>query len=475
LAAEWTPLTGGRLKAFAPPRNVQHAVAAGCELARVFLINFDTFTLCRRFLRGNKRQQLFHNLSWLFVDRIIRMVVGFFVLAWLARYLGPAQFGSLSYATAFVLLFSPIASLGLDGIVVRNIVRDPSRKDQILGTTFLMKGLSSLLTVGFIMVTAFVIRPEDAVIHSLVAIAAMGTFFVAFDTIDLWFQSQVQSRYVVFAKSTAFLIVTLAKVLLILLNAPLIAFVWVGLAETAMASVLLVAIYSKLGHSLRSWNSNVRTAWVLLRDSWPLMLSGILGLVYLRIDQIMLGAIMGDKEVGIYSVAVRLSEVWFFLPTAILSSVLPAIVEARDMGDNFFYERLQKLYNLLAFLGYAVALPMTLASKWLVVHLFGPDYGKASLMVIVLVWSTLFINLGVARSSFLTSMNWTGVSLFQNIAGCAMNVALNLLLIPKYAGVGAAVASLVSYWFAAHGSCFLYRPMFRTGRMLSRALLWPAI
>ena len=429
----------------------------------------------KKLLKNSLRKKLFRNLSWLLVDRIVRMIVGFFVLAWLARYLGPAQFGSLNYATAFVMLFSPIASLGLDNIVIRNIVRDPFRKEEILGTAFVMKGLGSLLSIGSIIVAVFVIRPQDTVSHYLVAITAMGTFFSAFDTISLWFQSQIQSRYVVLARSTAFLTATLLKVALIALNASLIAFAWTGFAETVLGSIFLVISYKRLGNSFKSWRSSVGTGWALVRDSFPLMVAGILGLVYLRVDQIMLGTIMGDSEVGVYSVAVRLSEVWFFLPTAIISSALPAVVEAKASGETFFYERLQRLYNMMAVLGYAVAVPMTLASRWLIVHLFGPAYERASVMMILLVWSTLFVNLGVARSSFLTSMNWTGVSLFQNLVGCIVNVGLNFLLIPRYAGVGAALASLISYWFAAHGSCFLYKPMFRTGRMLSRALVWPSV
>jgi O-antigen/teichoic acid export membrane protein len=81
----------------------------------------------------------FANTSWLFGEKILRMIVGLFVGIWVARYLGPEQFGLLSYAQSFVGLFTAIATLGLDGIVVRELVKDPSRRDELIGTAFWLK------------------------------------------------------------------------------------------------------------------------------------------------------------------------------------------------------------------------------------------------------------------------------------------------------------------------------------------------
>jgi O-antigen/teichoic acid export membrane protein len=205
------------------------------------------------------------------------------------------------------------------------------------------------------------------------------------------------------------------------------------------------------------------------------MLSGIASMIYLRIDQVMLGQMIGSEEVGIYSVAVQLTEVWYFVPMLVFSSVFPAIVEAEKTNESLFYQRLQKLYNWMALSAYIIAIPICLLSKVLVHTLFGLAYDRSADMLSVLIWSILFTNLGIARTTFLTAMNWTRVHFFTVALGCLVNIFLNLLLIPAYKGMGAVIASCVAYWFAAHGACFLYKPMFKTGNMISRAIIFPKI
>jgi len=220
------------------------------------------------------------------------------------------------------------------------------------------------------------------------------------------------------------------------MKAPLIAFAWAGLAEIAIGAAGAVIVYWLNGKHLRAWRANLEAAVSLLKDSWPLVFSSIVTMIYMRIDQIMLGQMVGDKEVGVYSVAVRLAEVWYFIPMAIYSSVLPAVVEAKSVSDELFYSHLQQLYNLMALIGYAVAIPMTLLAGWIVKILFGAAYAEAGPMLALLIWAGMFVNLGVARSAFLTTMNWTRIHLVTVFLGCIINVALNFLLIHLMAAWG---------------------------------------
>jgi len=418
-------------------------------------------------------QNVMSNMGWLLADKILRMGVGLIVGIWLAKYLGPEQFGLWSYAIAFVSLFSAVAALGLDGIVVRDLVRDPSGKDEILGTAFILKLMGGALTLFLATASISMIRPHGEIARWLVLIAAAGMIFNAFDTIDFWFQSQVQSKYSIYAKNSAFLVLSVVKVYLILAKAPLIAFACVGLAEIVTGSAGMLVTYRISGQHIRCWQANVPRAIGMLKDSWPLILSGVAIMIYMRIDQVMIGEMVGDKEVGIYSVAVQLVEAWYFLPGIVVSSVFPSIVEAKAMSDAVFYERLQKLYNFLALMAYVVAIPVTFLAGWIVKILFGVPYAKAGPMLAVLIWSILFTSLGMARSTFLTTMNWTRIHFVTVGCGCVINIALNFILIPEYGGMGAVIASCIAYWFAAHGSCFLYKPLNKTGSMLTKAILYP--
>lgn len=420
-------------------------------------------------------QNVMSNTGWLLADKIIRMGVGLFVGVWVARYLGPEQFGLFSFAGAFVALFSAISTLGLDGIVVRNIVRDSSTKNETLGSAFILKFIGGVATFLFVLAGISMIRPGDSLAFWLTGIISAGMIFQAFDAIDFWFQSQIQSKYSVYAKNFAFLITSIVKILLILSNSSLIAFAWAGLAEVIMGSFGLVFAYEKRGQSLKHWRIRSAQAVSLLKDSWPLMMSGIAVMIYMRIDQIMLDLLVGDQEVGIYSAAVRLAEVWYFIPMIVASSVFPSIVEAKKMSEELFFDRLQKLYNGMALISYLIVLPITILAGWIIVLLFGQPYSKAGLMLAILIWSLVFVSLGVARSTFLTTMNWTKVHLITVSAGCVVNVGLNYLLIPRWGGTGAAFASCVAYWLAAHGTCFFYRPLLKTGHMMTKAMLYPKV
>lgn len=413
------------------------------------------------------------NIGWLSLDKLLHALVGLLVGVWITRYLGPEQFGLLSYTQAFVALFSVLATLGMDVIVVRNIVRNPDMAGETLGTAFIMRLAAGLLTFCLTMLVIYIMYPHDLLIKLLVGIIAAGSVFQAFDTIDLWFQARVCSKYTVYAKNAAFLAVSLLKVVLIIKEASLVAFALAGLAEVVIGSVGMVIVYRASGQSLANWRGSLARGKDLFRDSWPLIFSSLVIMIYMRIDQIMLREMLGDNSVGVYSAAVRLAEVWYFIPMAVVPSVFPSIVEARKVSDELFHQRLQKLYRLMALLGYGVAIPGTILANWVVGFLYGSDFSESGPILAILLWAGLFTNLGVARTSYLTTLNWPKVHFMTTSAGCVINIVANLILIPRYGGAGAAVATLLSYWFAAHGSCFFYSPLFKTGNMLTKALIMP--
>lgn len=420
-----------------------------------------------------KRQGTFKiasNIGWLFADRILRMGVGLIIGVWTARYLGPEQFGQLNYAIAWVSIFSAIAGLGLDSIAVRDLVREPYNQNVILGSTFWLKLIGGVFTWLLIVAASFLLPSKDMFTNWLVWILSAGMIFQSFDTIELWFQSQVKSNYIVLGRSPTFILINLVKVLLIRHQAPLISFAWVGLVEVILGAVGLLISYKISNNNIFQWKTYCQRARQLLNDSYPLIFSGLLIMIYMRVDQIMISMMKGDRELGLYSAAVRIAEVWYFLPTAIASSTLPSIVEAQQISENLFYQRLQKLYGVMAALGYAIAIPISLLAQWLVYTLYGNAFIDSGKMLAILVWSGIFVNLGIARSSFLTTMNWTKFHLFTVFLGAIANVILNLLLIPSMGGIGASIATLVAYWIATHISCFIRKPLFKSGIMITKSL-----
>lgn len=394
---------------------------------------------------GSELRLILANTAWLFADRILRMGANLFVGVWVARYLGVEQYGLFNYAVAFVSLFGSIASLGLDGIVIRQLVRDPAGKTEVLGTTFWLKLFGSISSVLLAVICALLLRQDDPVTIWLIVILASATIFRAFDTIDFWFQSQVRSKYTVIAKNTAFIIVTLIKVILITAEAPLLAFGGVVFAELSLAAAGLVIMYRlKDGESLRLWRWSLSTAKSLLKESWFLILSGLTIIIYMRMDQIMLGQIAGDGAVGIYSAAAKISEIWYFIPTAISSSVAPKLYAFKEESETIYYRRLKQLIQLLVTLAVVIALPMTFLSGTIMTLLFGQGYAAAGSVLAIHIWASVFVFMGIATSPWFVAEGLTHLSLRRTLAGAIINIGLNFLLIPQYGGVGAAIATVIS-------------------------------
>jgi PST family polysaccharide transporter len=407
--------------------------------------------IMRRRLEGQYNLQgIIRNIGWLFVDKILRMGVGFFVGVWVIRYLGPERYGELNFALAFVALFSVLATLGLDGIVVRDIVHDPSCRDETLASAFVLKLIGGAVTLLLAVAIITVIRREESIYWWLVGIAATATIFQALDVIDYWYQAEVRSIFTVYARNAAFLIVAFMKIILIIINAPLVAFAWAGLSEIALASLGLLLICRLQGQSLKPHMATISHAKRLLRQSWPLVVSSVFVVILMRTDQVMLGQMRGDKDVGIFSAALALSEIWYFVPMAITSSVFPAMVNAWKTDEKIFYRRLRQLYLLMVWLSLAVAIPLTLFSGRIVAVLYGSEYQATATVLSIHCWAGIFLFLGVVSNMWYLLENLNHYTLYRCIVGATVNVGLNLVLIPEYGARGAAVSTLIAQFAASY-------------------------
>ncbi len=388
------------------------------------------------------------NTGWLFGDKVLRMGIGLLVGVWIARYLGPEQFGLLNYAVAVVALFGAVASVGLNGIVVRDLLNQPEAANNTLGSSFVLQILGGFVAFGLSVIAIYFLRPDDSLARLIVALLGFALVFKASDVVRYWFESQVQSRYVVWVENGVFLVLVAFKIALVLSAAPLMAFVWVTFAETLLVAVGLLVIYSRRSGRLAAWCTSASRIKRLLADSWPLILSGLAVMIYMRIDQIMLGQMLGDQAVGVYSAAVRISEVWYFVPTAIISSVLPAIIAARKVDPGIYLARLQKLYDILFLVAISVAVPMSFLSGPAVALLFGDAFAGAGSILSIHIWSGVFVFLGMASSQWLILEGHQKAILQRTLLGAVVNIFANLIFIPSYGADGAAYATVLSYCIA---------------------------
>lgn len=412
------------------------------------------------------------NTSWLFTEKILRIVSSLFVGVWVARYLGPERFGLFNYSQSFVGLFAAIATFGLDGIVIRELVKDESKKDILLGTAFVLKLIGAFLVIS--LVTLFTLfNSSDDNTNLLIFVISSALIFQSLTVIDFYFQSKVRSKYVVFTNIIGLIISSLIKVVLILNKAPLIFFAFVIVIDSVFLSIGLSFFYHKKKMSFRNWGFRKEIAFKLLKNSWPIVLSGIAVSFYMRIDQVMIREMVGNEQLGQYAAAVRLSEMWYFIPTIIVASLFPAIINAKKQSSELYDIRIQRLYSFLIIMSVVFALPMTLFSNKIVVLLYGKMYSNAGEVLMVHIWAGLFVSLGVAGGQWLLTENLQIFSSINTAIGAIINILLNFILLKTIGIKGAAWATLIAYFFAAYLSLSFYKKTRKGFYNMSKSLFVP--
>lgn len=392
-------------------------------------------------------KKYFRNTSWLFFEKIIKISVGLFVTIWIARYLGPEYFGLLTYAESFVGLLAVVAKLGVDQIVIRELVKNPKNKDSIIGTAFILK----LIGATFLIVLVVYVHKyfSDSVFENLlIFLIALAQLFTAFHVVDFYFQSQVKSKFTVVVRTFGLVVGSSIKIFLIVNEYELIWFALAALFQSLVTSLGFIFIYRVKVDKLSNLTFKLGMARELLSNSWPLILSGIALAVYMKIDQIMIGNMLSNEAVGQYAVAARVSEVWFFLPMIICSSLFPAIINSKKLGAKRYSQRLQSLYDLVVWIAILIALPMTFASDLIINTLYGSEYNESADVLKIHIWSGVFAFVGVAFSKYLISENLQLKNFFRTLVGAVSNIVLNLILIPIHGIEGAAIATLLAHVFA---------------------------
>lgn len=402
------------------------------------------------------------------------MSISFAVAVIVARYLGPEKFGIWSFALSLVGLFAIAGHLGLSGLAVRELVKDEGAVAETLGTVFILKLSGMLFGLALLCAYTFQYEAWGSLEFWILLIVGSSLIMGPFGVIHFWFESQVQARYSTLVSLAAFSLVSLYKVGLVFAGASVLFIASSTAVESVCTAIFLVYSYSKTtGQTPLNWTFSSSRAQVLLRQGGLIFLGSIFAMIYLKIDQVMLRWIVGVEEVGVYAVAARLSEVWYFVPAAIVASFYPRLIALHHEQPERFRERLQQVFDLLFVLALAVAILVSLVAEPIIRILFGPVYEASSTILSIHIWAAVFIFMRAALSKWILIENVLIFSLVTQGLGAIVNVALNSLLIPAYGGIGAAWATLFSYAVASYLALLWSsktRPMFL---MMSKAMFAP--
>lgn len=390
-------------------------------------------------------RRYFSNTGWMFFGQIFSLLVSFFVGAWLARYLGPENYGVLSYSIAFAGLFAFIASLGVDGILNRELVSNVDQKNKLLGTSFILKLIGGFLAFFLSFIFVFIFESSN-LIRVLVSLFSLIYIFQSIQVVSIFFQSQVDAKKNVRPQVITAIISSVLKLLLIFFGLGVIWLTLIYVLDSIWIGIFLILEYKTSGFNFRFWSFDKSLAKKILSSSWLLMLSSAAAYIYMKVDQVMIGIFMGGREVGLYAAAVKFVEIWYFIPSLICVSIFPAIINAKKISSEIYAKRLKALFVLMFVLAVIIALPTTFLADWIILFLFGRDYFAATGILQIYIWSGVGLFLGWGVNQYLLSENKVKLIFFYNLISMIINIVLNLLFIPLIGLTGAAWATLLAYF-----------------------------
>ncbi|MDN3547641.1 flippase [Mucilaginibacter aquaedulcis] len=422
---------------------------------------------------GNEEtKSIVSNVSWLFSDKILRMGVGLVVGVWIARYLGPENFGKWNYGLALTGVFAAVSTLGLDSLVVKDLVKVGSDEKIILGTSLVMRLVGSVVAVILSYLIVFFTERNDIQMQLIVFVLSLSFIFQSFDVIDLFFQSKVKSKYVVIAKNSVFLICALFRVAGLYFKLSLIYFVAMSTVEIAFGALALLYYYSKKSsYSIFSWKVSKAYGLEKLKECWPIILSGVIIIIYMRIDQIMIKQFLNEKAVGIYSAAVRIVEVWYFVPSTITVSLFPVLIKNKE-DNNGYYKTVLKMFRYLFLISFSISVIILFTSEPLITLLFGKAYIAAAFALKISIWTGVFVFWGVGAGNILVLENLNNHNLYKSLSSVFVNVGLNFVLIPKYGINGAAIATLISQAFGSYFYFLIPRATRHIFWLQTKSMFW---
>lgn len=424
-------------------------------------------------LLSTERRAILANFSWLMIGYLLVLGVGWIVQVWAARYLGPERLGLLSFAISLVMLVLPIAGLGLESIVTRELVDRPSSASKLLGSAVLLSLCGAAVAFIGMIVIAWLWRSDDPASAWLITVVALALLPRAWRVAHYWFSARVESRYAVVARLAALVLASCIRIVLIVFEAPLIAFAWAFVLESAIEYTVLFWMLRRHPMAPGQWRVSVSESRALLADSWPMILAGLAAMLYMQIDQVMLKVMIGDHAVGVYAPAVMVFNAVNAVSVAVVSSIFPAMVRLQKKNTQLYHVRIQQIYNVATWGTFPVAFVLCLASPMLMPLLFGSDYDESGPITAVLIFNCVFVAQGLVGNRYLVVNNRQVYQQYACVAAAVLNVILNGFFIPRFGAIGAAYATLLSYPTA---STFGLLPFARARSIIwwqCRAWAWP--
>ena len=408
------------------------------------------------------------NAAWLISGRLLNKAIVFLVGLLTARYLGPKNYGLVTYATAYTTFFASLCTLGINAIIIKNFVDHPDEVGQAIGTTLVLRAASSLLSAIMIIGIVSIVDRDEPLTILVVALSCIELLFHVFDTFKQWFQSRLESKYVAIATLLSTIATSTYKILILVAGKSVVWFALSLSVDYAVVAACLLLMYKKKKGPQLSFS--VKKGKQLLSSSYSFIISGVMVAVFSGTDKLMLKQMLGEESVSYYTLAVSISMVASFVLEAVIQSMVPSVIEAYKKDKKLYEKRNRQLYAIVFYVAIAFSLTVCVFAEPIVYLCYGEAYAQMIMPLRIVVWYTAFSYLGGARSAWLVCENKQN---YQNLlyAGAAVvNVLINYLLIPVLGPTGAAFATLVTQVFTTVALPAVFPPLRDNVKLILEAI-----
>lgn len=421
-----------------------------------------------RILKKFMNNAFLKNTGWMVFAEIYQMAVSLIIGVISARYLGPSNYGTISYVASYVSFFTIICALGLESIVIKEMIANREEEGRILGSSIFMRILAGILSVASLCVIVSIVNPDDKLLLRITFLQSIALIFTAFNMIDAWYQSYLRSKMSAIVRCVAYTVVSLYKVVLLIFGKSVIWFAFSTSLDSIMSAALFMFFYFKQSKSKPL--VDIKIMGGLLKQSYHLVIAYLMVVIYSQMDRLMIGIMIDKEHVGYYTAAATICSMWGFIPSALSNSARPIIMELKDKSESKYLERIKQLNCAIFWIGVVFAGGITLFSKLIISILYGSKYMAAYEPLVLIIWSTVFSSLSYPRSIWMICENKQSFTKKILMWGVITNFTLNAVLIRVWGISGAAVATLITEIV----TCLLATYFYKDTRVFVR-YLWHSI
>ena len=410
-----------------------------------------------------------NNAGWIIFGKVAQGVINLLVGLLTARYLGPSNYGIINYAGAYIAFFTSLCTLGINSVLVKELIDNPDKEGEILGSSILMRMASSILSAITIIGIVSVVDRDEPTTVLVVALCSIGVIFHVFEVFNYWFQAQLKSKITSMASLVAYAITAAYKVYLIVTDKSIEYFTVSTSIDYIVVAIILYICYKK--HNGQKLSCSLATGKRILSKSCHFILPGLMVAVYGQTDKLMLKQLISDTEIGYYSTATTVCNMWVFVMGAIITSVYPSIMQANKDGNEKEFERLNKiLYAIVFYLSVFVSVLFAVLAEPVIYILYGEAYLPSVNPLRIITWYTAFSYLGVARNAWVVGKDKQKYLIWIYMSAALSNVLFNIWLIPIWGASGAALASLIAQIVTVMVAPFFIKPLKRNSVLMLEAI-----